>query len=173
MFSSLRQGATLYILEKSDPLTLKTGQVTFVGAQTPKYTTATPGVGIGMNTEMVVDVKAKAGEQDYDFKQLPVSSGVMDYGNAFVADSREAMLSEVDRIKAENQQELERVESRKKIVASCDDILKVLNPSFAKEQERDAAIRNLDERFSKMENAVAGIYSMIEKSLTAKGEKTK
>ena len=76
MFSSVRQGTTIYVLDKTDIPSLKVGQVVSFGSQMPKFNTSTPGVGIGMNTEMVIDVKVKSGDQEYDFKQLPCAQSV-------------------------------------------------------------------------------------------------
>ena len=169
MFSSVRQGTTIYVLDKTDIPSLKVGQVVSFGSQMPKFNTSTPGVGIGMNTEMVIDVKVKSGDQEYDFKQLPCAQSVADYGNAIVSDSREAMMSEVDNIKRKSEDELSRTEYNNNVLSACDYIFKTLNPSYAKDKERDEAIQNLNDRFDNLEKNMSKWFSNIERSLSKGG----
>lgn len=149
---------------------LKVGQVTSVGAPFPKYKTITPNVGVGIQPEMVVDIHAKTDEQEYDFKQLPCNSSVSNYGNAIVSDSREAMLSEVDDMKQRSQGILDSVEYHEKVLVACDEMLKSLNPNFAKEVARDEAINSLSERLDNFEKKFGQSLSNIEKLLSKGGK---
>ncbi len=169
MFSSVRQGTTIYVYDKSDIPVLKVGQVTSFGTPVPKFSTTTPGVGIGMNTEMVIDIKVKCGEQEYDFKQLPCSQSVADYGSAVISDSREAMMSEIDSVKRKSEEELSRTEYNNKVVKACEESFKILNPSYAKDKERDEAILNLNNRFDTFEKNISKWFTNIEKSLSKGG----
>lgn len=169
MFSSVRQGTTIYVLDKNGVPSLKIGQVVSFGTPVPKFKTNTPGVGIGMNTEMVIDLKVRCGDQDFDFKQLPCSQSVADYGNAIVSDSREAMLSEVDNVKRKSEDELARTDYNNNVLSACDGIFRELNPGYAKDKERDEAIQNLNERFSNLEQQMSSWFSNIEKSLSKGG----
>lgn len=166
MFSSLRQGSTVYILEKGDKPELRIGQVVSVSNPVQKYTTATPGIGFGMNSEMVVDVKVKVDEQEYDFKQLGCTQSIGNYGNAVVSDNREAMLSEVDSMRQISQHIIDTVDYHKEVVAACDGMIKVLNPHFAKEQERDEAINSLSTRLDSFEERMGKALGNIEKLLS-------
>lgn len=163
MFQELRQGSTIYVLEKSEKPTLKMGQVINVGQPTPVYNTQTAGITMGMQPRMEITIRAKVDGTDGDFSHLPASSGVHDYGNMVVADSREGMLSEVDVMKQRAQQELDRREKNEAIVAACNEMFKSLNPSYAKEAERDEAITNLNSRLNGIEDAMSQILERLNK----------
>lgn len=169
MFSSVRQGTTIYVLDKTGIPSLKVGQVVTFGTPVPKFNTSTPGVGIGLNTEMVIDIRVKSGDQEYDFKQLPCSQSVADYGNAVISDNREGMLSEVDNVKRRSEDELSRTEYNNNVLSACDEIFKTLNPSYAKDKERDDAIKSLNDRFTNLEHSMSEWFASIEKSLSKGG----
>lgn len=164
MFSAIRQGSPIYILEKGDVPSLKIGQVISVGNPTPKYNTTTAGVGIGITPEMVIDIRAKADEQEYDFKQLPSAQSIANYGNAVVSDSREAMLAEVDGMRQSSQLAIDKVEYHKGVVEACEEMLKTLNPNYAKEQARDEAISDLTKRLTTFERTLTNIEKLLSKS---------
>lgn len=56
MFSALRQGATLYILDKSKDPIIKLGIVENVSVPRPMYKTFNPAVSFGTNMQTVVDI---------------------------------------------------------------------------------------------------------------------
>ena len=171
MFSATRQGSTIYVLEKGgEAPVLRVGQAVSVSNPTPRYSTATPGVGIGMNTEMVVDIRVKADEVEYDFKQLPCTQNIATYSNAVVSDNREAMLAEVDSLRQNSMGILDKVDYHRAVVDACDEMLKTLNPSYAKEQARDEAISNLSERLDSFEQRMGKALGNIEKLLAKNGK---
>ena len=53
--------------------------------------------------------------------------------------------------------------------ANVDDIFKTLNPSYAKDKERDEAIQNLNDRFDNLEKNMSKWFSNIERSLSKGG----
>lgn len=163
MFQSLRPNDTIYILDKADVPSLRTGQVVNVSAPTPVYNTQTIGVTMGMQTTKEVLVRAKVDEKEGDFAHLPAEGTVKDYGNMIVTDSREAMLSEVDKIRMNAQNELNREELNKSTVSACDEMFKTLNPNYAKELERDQAIDNLNSRLNGIENSMSQILKLLNK----------
>lgn len=166
MFSQLRKGNTIYILEKSETPVLKTGQVVQEGKQVPKYNT--PQIGqYGLQTELVVDVtEVRAGEQSYKFEKLPANASVHDYGNAIVCDSREAMLQEVETMRVQSQQILDSVDYHKNVVSAVEGMLEELNPRYKEEKQRDAAIRELGNRLDDFEDRIGKSLAGIEKLLS-------
>lgn len=163
MFQELRQGSTIYVLDKSENPSLKMGQVLNVGVPAPVYNTQTAGITMGMQPRMEITVRAKVDGTDGDFAHLPATAGVHDYGTMIVADSREAMLSEVDTMKQRAQQELDRKEKNEAIVAACNDMFKTLNPSYAKEAERDEAIVSLNSRLDGIESTMSQVLKLLNK----------
>lgn len=163
MFQELRQGSTIYVLDKNDKPTLKTGQVLSVGQPTPVYNTQTAGITLGMQPRMEIIIRAKVDDKEGDFAHLPANLGTHDYGTMVVTDSREAMLSEVDTLKQRAQQELDRREKNEAIVAACNEMFKSLNPSYAKEAERDEAIDNLNSRLDGIEDTMSQVLKLLNK----------
>lgn len=79
------------------------------------------------------------------------------------------MISEVDSMLQRSKDILDSVDNHKKIIAACEDILKDLNPVYAKEQERDNAITDLTDKVSAMQSEFTSIkdsLSMIQNVLS-------
>lgn len=163
MFQNLRQGSTLYVIERSDIPVLKLGQVISVGSPTPVYNTQTTGITMGLQPMLEVTVRAKVDDKEGDFAHLPATSGVHDYGNMVVTDSREGALSEIDNISRAAQQRLDNRDKDEKTVAACKDIFKTLNPNYAKEVERDEAIGNLNSRLDGIEDTMSQVLKLLNK----------
>ncbi len=172
MFSALKQGDLIYVLEKEDGLKLSVGNVVSVSNPRPKYGVSNPSFNVGLNQSMVIDIEVKTPEREFKFEGISPELGVADYGNAVISDNREAMIAKVDAICQESRQVLDDVERHKKVLESRDGVMKVLNPSYAKEAERDEAIIKLNERLDTFEKRFGNSLSNIE-SLLAKAENHK
>lgn len=151
MFSALRQGTILYILEKGENPTLKIGQV--ISVTQPSYSS-----NFLMNTS-TIDINVKVGEQNMDFKNVPSSQSVVNYNNTVITETKELMSNEVDNMLQSSKSIVDSVAYHNNVIASCENILKELNPRFAKEKERDEDINNL-------KNKMGGIESKMDKILT-------
>ena len=163
MFQNLKQGDTLYILDKTGIPMLKEGIVVSVGNPTPVYNTQTSGITLGFQNAMEVSVRANVENTEGDFAHLPLSDSVHDYGTMVIADNREAMVSEVDKVRAKAQGELDRDAQNRETVAACDEMFKTLNPNYAKEKERDEAIGNLSSRLDGIESNMSQILKLLNK----------
>ncbi len=168
MFQGLRQGSLFYILEKSDTPVLKTGQVVSVSQPTPKYNTAfAPGQQFGMET--VVDISVKVGNDTVDFKQLPSSLSIANFGEngVVVSESKEAMSAEVEAMLRTSRQIIDSVDYHKRVIESCDKMLRELNPRFAKEKEQEEKIVSLENKMNGVENTLGDIKEMLSKAIGA------
>ena len=154
MFQGLRQGGMFYILEKSDDISLKIGQVISVSNPQPRYNQFGNTPSFGTQPEMVVDVKVKVGEETMEFKQLNANMNIANSGNVVVSDSKEAMSAEVEGLMRNSRQIIESVPYHEKMVVSCDAMLRELNPAFAKEKEQE-------EKMSMLEGEVTGIKETL------------
>lgn len=96
MFSSMRPGSTLYILDKSEEPTVKIGYVENVTQPRPMYKTYNPAVSFGTNMQTVVDIKVKINNETKDIIGVPSNETIHAYGDYVVSETREAMISEVD-----------------------------------------------------------------------------
>lgn len=161
MFQNLRQGSSLYIIDKTgDAPVLKTGQVVSVGNPTPVYNNQFT---MGMQPKFEILVRAKVDGKEGDFAHLPAALDVYDYGAMVVSDNRESVLNEIGNICQMAQDELDRAEKNKAIVAACKEMSKAINPSYAKEAERDEAIDNLNNRLDGIEDTMAQVLKLLNK----------
>lgn len=163
MFQNLRQNDTIYVIDKTDVPVLKIGQVIDKGNPMPVTPTQTSGLMMGMNQRLELTIRAKVDGVEGDFPHLLTDESTHDYGNMTVADSREAALGEIDKIRMKAQGELDRQEMNEKTVESCEDMSKTLNPTYAKEKERDEAIDNLNSRMKGIESNVSQILKLLNK----------
>lgn len=161
MFSSLRPGTTLYILDKSDEPIVKIGYVESVTTPRPMYKTYNPAVSFGTNMQTVVDVTIRINNEKKDFVGLPSNESIHSHGDYVVSETREAMISEVDAMLQNSRNVIESVDNHKKIIVACENILKDLNPVYAKEKERDVAIDDLTKQVSDMKQVLKKLETFL------------
>lgn len=161
MFQSLRQGAKVYVLDKSTEPVVKIGYVENVTAPRPMYQTYNPAVSFGTNMQTVVDVTIKLGNDKKEFVGLPSNEQIHAYGDYVVSETREAMISEVDALLQNSKTVLSSIDTHKKMVESCEKILKELNPVYAKEQERDTAIDDLTSKVNNMQGVLNRLETLL------------
>ena len=155
MFSALRQGSVVYILEKGENPVLKVGQV--VSITQPNYSS-----NFLMNGS-TIDINVKVNDQNMDFKNVPSSQSVANYNNAIITETKELMSNEVDNMLQSSRSIVDSVAYHNNIITSCESILKELNPRFAKEKERDEDINNLKDKMGGIESKMDKILSLLQK----------
>ena len=155
MFSALRQGSVVYILEKGENPVLKVGQV--VSITQPNYSS-----NFLMNGS-TIDINVKVNNQNMDFKNVPSSQSVANYNNAIITETKELMSNEVDNMLQSSRSIVDSVAYHNNIITSCESILKELNPRFAKEKERDEDINNLKDKMGGIESKMDKILSLLQK----------
>lgn len=158
MFSALRQGSVIYILEKGENPTLKVGQV--VSITQPNYSN-----NFLMNGS-TIDINVKVGDQNMDFKNVPSSQSTATYNNVIIAETKELMSNEVDNMLQSSKSIVDSVTYHNNVIASCENILKELNPRFAKEKERDEDITNLKDKMGGIESKMDQILTLLSKEKT-------
>ena len=155
MFSALRQGSVVYILEKGENPVLKVGQV--VSITQPNYSS-----NFLMNGA-TIDINVKVNNQNMDFKNVPASQSVVNYNNAVITETKELMSNEVDNMLQSSRSIVDSVTYHNNIITSCESILKELNPRFAKEKERDEDINNLKDKMGGIESNMDKILVLLQK----------
>ena len=155
MFSALRQGSVVYILEKGENPVLKVGQV--VSITQPNYSS-----NFLMNGA-TIDINVKVNNQNMDFKNVPSSQSIANYNNAVITETKELMSNEVDNMLQSSRSIVDSVAYHNNIITSCESILKELNPRFAKEKERDEDINNLKDKMGGIESKMDKILSLLQK----------
>lgn len=155
MFSALRQGSVVYILEKGENPVLKVGQV--VSITQPNYSS-----NFLMNGS-TIDINVKVNNQNMDFKNVPSSQSVANYNNVVITETKELMSNEVDNMLQSSRSIVDSVAYHNNIITSCESILKELNPRFAKEKERDEDINNLKDKMGGIESKMDKILVLLQK----------
>ena len=162
MFSGLRQNSLFYILEKGDTVSLKIGQVLSVSNPQPKYNQF-PTMQPYSQPDTTVDVKVKVGDDVIDFKQLPSNLSIANFGQngMVVSESKEAMSAEVEAMLRNSNSIIDSIPYHKKILTCCDDMLRQLNPQFAKEKEQEEKIGGLEQKIGGIENTLSQMMGML------------
>ena len=163
MFSTLRQNSPIYILDKKGSPVLKKGVVESVGPQRSKS-----GSLYGQPLDMVVDIVVNVDGSKEEFKNIPANLNIANDGNLVISESKEAMSTEVDSMLSISKQILESVDYHQEVIKKCEQILKDLNPQFAKDKLQEEKINSLEERIGGVENTLGDIKDMLSKALNNK-----
>lgn len=163
MFSGLRQGTILYVLDKTEEPKVLTGYVENVTAPHPMYKTYNPAVSFGANLQSVVDIVIKVGNDKKEFVGIPSNAIIHSYGDYVLSETKEGMIQEVDAMLQNSKTVLDSVERHQQNVQACEKILKELNPVYAKEQQRDEAIDKISGRIDRMEDVLTRLESILSK----------
>lgn len=168
MFSGLRTNSLFYILEKGERPVLKVGQVSSVSNPSPKYGQYPTTPMFGQQMETVVDVSVKVGDETMEFKQLPSNLSIANLGqNVVVSENKDAMNAEVEAMLRNSRGILESVSYHESVIASCDSILRELNPQLAKEKAQEEKIVGLEDQMGKLSVALSSIQEMLAQALNS------
>lgn len=164
MFSALRQGSPLWVLDKSN-LTLQMGSVVSF-TQPAGYNM--PWINLPGQT-MDITVKMEDGTNS-EFKQLQSSLSIAQYGNVLVCESSEAMAKEIENLDAQSKSVIESVPYHRKAREAYEMMKKKLSPAYAKERMTDDRLTRLEqsnEQLAKsneqMANGINAIQEMLVK----------
>ena len=163
MFSALRQGNIVYLLDKSNGLTLKSGQVISNSGANLMYA-ATP--------QTVVNLTIDVAGEHKEFNNIPAMQSSVNYnnGNLILIDNKELAITEVENIVSSSKHILENTSYYEKMVTDGEEVLKILNPQFAKDKARDKEIADLKDKVGGMENKLDTIIGLLGKSENNKTE---
>ena len=157
MFSALSQGSPIYILDKTSSPEYKIGEV--VGVSYPKINP------YNIGPQNTVDLKIKIEGQTQEFNSIPSVNSVVSYNNGkiIISESKQGIQNEVESILQNSKHIIESIDTYKKNILQCENILKKLNPQFAIDKERDERLSNLENRFDGVESKLDKIFNLIQK----------
>ena len=152
MFSALNQGSLVYILDKTDGVKFKIGEI--VGTTVPQF--AVDGSG------MVMKLSIKINGNVAEYNNVPSAATIVSYNNGkfIIAETKQSIQSEVESTLHNANYIIEHIEDYKSQITQCEEVLKELNPQYAKDKARDEEIANI-------KSEVAGIKTNIDKILAA------
>lgn len=156
MFSALSQGSLIYLLEKTPEPKFKVGEI--VGVSQPR-------VNYAANGQTTVDIKAKVDDVVQEFYGIPAINTTVSYGNGqiIISETKQGIQNEIEAVLQNSRQILDNVDFHKKNIEDCENILKQLNPQFARDKERDDRLLNLESRFEGVESKLDEIFNFIKK----------
>lgn len=157
MFSALRQGNVVYILDKTDGLTLKKGQVISNTATNMPY---------NLNPNSLLTITVDINGETKEFNNIPAMQSSIQYNNGalLIIDNQELASTEVENIIKSSKDILNNTEYYEKLVSDGEEVLKILNPQFAKDKARDDEFNALKEQVGGMENKLDAIINLLNKS---------
>lgn len=168
MFRNLNKDDDVYVIDKKDGPVLRMGKFVNKTTPIPITPTQTAGLMLNMTQQYEFTMRVNVEGQEGDFPNILTTESVHNYGNTIVCSTREAFLSEVDKLRTKSQGEIDRQELNEKTIAWCEEVSRKVNPAYAKEKERDEAIANLNDRLDTMEESIGNALDKILKQLNKK-----
>lgn len=158
MFQNLRPQTPFYILYRGENPKVEIGSV--VSVSTP---VAKPSLNFNalypQQPEMVVDVKVKVGNSTLNFEKLPANSVIADFSmnnsqdpthNVVISSNRDMIKTEIESMLSQSKGIIDSISYHQSVIAGCEDMLKIVNPSFAKEKEQESTIIDLKKELGEM-----------------------
>lgn len=157
MFSALSQGSHVYILDKTSSPKFNVGEVIGVSSPNISYNYNQP--------QSTVNLKVKVDDNIQEFNNLPSINSYMTYngGKLVISETKQTIQNEVESLLNNSKQIVENIDTYKQNINDCEEILKQLNPQFAKDKERDDRLLNLENRFDGVESKLDKIFNLIKK----------
>lgn len=161
MLSALQQGSLIHIIDKTKDIKYIVGEV--INRTDPSADYSNPSLGI--NPPTFFDLTVKVDNETYEFKHLNSTLSVANNGNIIISETKEGLTPTVESILHNSKKIIdpENINYHKNAVASCEDILKKLNPVFAREKERDSRIQNLEDKVGGLDDKLDKILNLINK----------
>lgn len=142
MFSSLRQGSLVYIINIKNKLTVNNAQLI--------ETTATDFNNGYFPTQgnNLINIKVNVEGAERSFGNLPGGQSVASYdgGSTIITDSRDIAIAEINNIIKKSEARLANREYDEAILIDGKEALKMLNPQYAEEKKREEEIANINKR---------------------------
>lgn len=160
MFSNLSKNQQVFIIDKREDGVLRIGVVDEIKNQNP--------YAIGLTPTIPFDITVKYEDGNTEtFPQLPPSQSVQTYNNGdiIVCDSREVAQNEVEKINAFSKRHIELVPHFEKLISSSEQMLRQLNPNYAKQQQTDEDIKNLKADVRNVTDTLSEMKGMMEKMI--------
>lgn len=156
MFSGLSQGSLVYILDKANVMKFKVGEV--VGTTIPQFSTDGSG--------MVMKLSIKTDGNVMEYNNVPSASSVVSYNNGklIIAETKQSIQAEVESTLHNATHIVENIEEYKQQIVQCEEVLKELNPQYAKDKARDEDIAGLKNEVAGMKDDIAKILAAVTKT---------
>lgn len=166
MLSALRPGTPVYVLYKNEPR-FAVAKVSQVSNQYPHLSYQQPLI---PGNNVAVDIAIEVDGKTETYPRIPLNSTIAEFPDkgVLISETRDGIINEVNAIRSASQTAIDQVETHRRIIASCDQLLFDLNPQLKKEQEQATEIANLKQQLAGMSDQIAALTGMLSKSLGKK-----
>lgn len=156
MFSALNQGSLVYVLDKTDGIRFNIGEV--VGTTVPQF--AVDGSG------MVMKLSVKLNGNIVEYNNVPSAATTVSYnaGKLVVSETKQSIQSDIESTLHNANYIIEHIEDYKVQVTQCEEVLKELNPQYAKDKARDEDIIGLKTEVAGIKDDIAKILAAVTKN---------
>lgn len=153
MFSALNQGSLVYILDKTDGVKFRIGEI--VGTTVPQFSVD----GSGMVMKLSIKVNGNVAE----YNNVPSAANMVSYNNGklIIAETKQSIQSEVESTLHNANYIIEHIEDYKAQITQCENVLKELNPQYAKDKARDEEIAGIKHEVAGMKDDIAKILEAV------------
>lgn len=151
-FNEYKENYPIYAVYEKDGIDVKEAKVTAVSQ--PYFPQTSPTTIASLSQNKVVDITIAIGDTSNVYT-FPEGSSIASTRDNIVFTDREGVIRELNAVKSQSEEALNRVEQHKKRVEDCIDLLAEFDPVAKKDAEVNA-------RFAKIENSVNGIESSID-----------
>lgn len=154
MFSALNQNSHVYILDKTDGVKFKIGEI--VGTTVPQFATD------GTN-QMLMNIKVKVDGSITDYNNIPANNTIVSYngGKLVICETKQSIQSEVEATLQHANYVVEHIEDYKAQITDCEEVLKDLNPQYAKDKARDEEIAGIKNQVAGMQTDISKILAIV------------
>lgn len=162
MLSSLQSGSLVHIIDKTKGLKYSVGEVTTRTEPRIDYNS----LPVERSTmQSFFDLTVKVNNEQYDFKHIPSSASTVNYnnGNFIISETKEALIPIVETIYHNQKQIVDNIDNIKQTISDCEDVMKLLNPTYAKDAERDQQIKVLEDKYTDISSKLDKIFNLINK----------
>lgn len=162
MFSNLSKSQQIFVIDKREDGVLKIGVVDEIKNVNPYQ------LNIGLQPTLPFDIVVKYEDGTLEtFPQLPPNQSVFTYnnGDVIVCDSRDMAQVEIEKINMYSRKHIDLVPHYEKLLSSSEQMMRQLNPNYAKQQETDEKIKNLEDGMTQMSGTLVEMKGMMEKMI--------
>lgn len=159
MFSSLTQGSAIYILDKNESR-LKTGSITSISFP---HINSNPSLNIG--NQQVIDIKCQVDGNPQEFINIPTTYSLLSYNNGqiIISETKQNLQQEVETTLQKAQEIVRNIDTYKEQITAYEQILKELNPQFARDTDRDNRLTALEDKFEGVTNKLDKLIDLVTK----------
>ena len=153
MFSALNQGSLVYILDKTDGVKFRIGEI--VGTTVPQFSVDGSGI--------VMKLSIKVNGNVAEYNNVPSAANMVSYNNGklIIAETKQSIQSEVESTLHNANYIIEHIEDYKAQITQCENVLKELNPQYAKDKARDEEIAGIKSEVAGMKGDIAKILAAV------------